>query len=342
VTAFSPPGRRMLDPFCGSGTVLVEALIHGRHPLGIDLNPLAVRLARCKTRPRTAAELEHLLMRARECAANADDRRKAKAGATRRLPPEDLEMFEPHVLLELDSIRAMIDSLRDDPARLDLSLILSAILVKLSLKRADTSTAVAPRRTAAGFAAKLFVQKAEDLTQRLAALAAKLPPMRPRPAFVGEDDATVLRTLPPGQVDAIITSPPYAATYDYVAHHSLRLRWLGLEAVALARGELGARSTYQRIAPGEARQAWAKELGRFFRAAAGVLSKGGPMALVMGDSAVGDVALRADLIVADIARPCGFIPVARASQPRPHFHGPTMAAFRSRPRAEHAILLRRG
>jgi hypothetical protein len=40
-------------------------------------------------------------------------------------------------------------------------------------------------------------------------------------------------------------------------------------------------------------------------------------------------------------RACGFIPVARASQERPHFHGPTMAAFSDRPRAEHAILLRR-
>ena len=40
-------------------------------------------------------------------------------------------------------------------------------------------------------------------------------------------------------------------------------------------------------------------------------------------------------------RACGFIPVARASQERPHFHGPTMAAFSDRPRAEHAIMLRR-
>ena len=40
-------------------------------------------------------------------------------------------------------------------------------------------------------------------------------------------------------------------------------------------------------------------------------------------------------------RACRFIPVARASQERPHFHGPTMAAFSDRRRADHAILLRR-
>jgi hypothetical protein len=65
------------------------------------------------------------------------------------------------------------------------------------------------------------------------------------------------------------------------------------------------------------------------------------MILVMADSAVGSIPLRADDIVAETARDCGFVPAARASQDRPHFHGPTAAAFRDRPRAEHALLLRR-
>jgi SAM-dependent methyltransferase len=341
VQAFVPPGGRVLDPFCGSGTVLVEALVLGRGPLGVDLNPLAVRLARCKTRPRTAAELDHLVAQARACAAHADERRRTKAGATRRFPAEDINLFEPHVLLELDSLRAKIAATRDDPAR-DLSLVLSAILVKLSRKRGDTSAHVAPRRTAPGYAAKLFVQKAEDLARRLAALGALLPSPPPRPAVVAQDDATVLRTLPPGPVDAIVTSPPYAGTYDYVAHHALRLRWLGLDATPLARGELGARSAYRRIDPRAAGETWSNELARFLHAAARVLPHGGPLVMLMADSAVGGVALRADVIVADTARACGFVPAARASQPRPHFHGPTMAAFHARPRAEHAILLRRG
>jgi hypothetical protein len=56
---------------------------------------------------------------------------------------------------------------------------------------------------------------------------------------------------------------------------------------------------------------------------------------------VGDVALRADEIVAGAGRACGLVPGARASQPRPHFHGPTAKAFRAAPRREHALLLRK-
>ena len=65
------------------------------------------------------------------------------------------------------------------------------------------------------------------------------------------------------------------------------------------------------------------------------------MILLMADSAVGSCTLYADEIVAETARCCGFLPIARASQQRPHFHKPTMSAFRSRPRSEHAILLHR-
>jgi DNA modification methylase len=339
-STFAPSGGRVLDPFCGSGTVLVEALVAGRNAIGTDLNPLAVRLSVCKTRPRTPTELEHLKRRAAECAASADARRKARAGASRRFPREDVTLFEPHVLLELDSVRVGIETLRDDPARADLELILSALLVKLSKKSGDTSAGAKPKRTAAGFAARVFVQKAEDLAARLAALNRLLPKPRPT-ATVVQDDATELKHLPPGPVDAIITSPPYAATYDYLAHHALRLRWLGLDAAPLAKGEIGSRSAYSQLKPKAARAAWVQELERFFRAAARVLPANGPLVVVMADSAVGDVALRADEIVAEAGRACGLLPTARASQARPHFHGPTAKAFRQKARAEHALLLRK-
>lgn len=340
VSAFAPPGGRVLDPFCGSGTVLVEALVQGRQPFGTDLNPLAVRLARCKTRPRAEAELAALSAGARQLADQADARRKARAGASRRFIAEDMELFEPHVLLELDSLRGGIAALPESPLRADLWLVLSAILGKFSRQRGDTSGQREQRRTAPGFAARFFTQKADDLAARLGEMT-RLCSANPLPAVIEQDDATDLRTLPAGPVAALITSPPYAATYDYVAHHALRLRWLGLDAKRLARGEIGARTTYQRLGPADARLTWGQELTRFFHAAGRLLPRGGALVLVVADSSVGTVALRADEIVAEVGRACGFRPAARASQDRPHFHGPTQAAFKKRPRAEHALLLRK-
>lgn len=41
--------RRVLDPFCGTGTSLVEANLRGVAAVGVDLNPLACLIARAKT-----------------------------------------------------------------------------------------------------------------------------------------------------------------------------------------------------------------------------------------------------------------------------------------------------
>ena len=63
------------------------------------------------------------------------------------------------------------------------------------------------------------------------------------------------------------------------------------------------------------------------------------MVLVVADSAVDGQALRADALVDAVAPGSGFVWIARASQRRPHFHGPTARVFDSAPRAEHAIAL---
>ncbi|MEK7500982.1 MAG: DNA methyltransferase, partial [Patescibacteria group bacterium] len=48
---YSKEGDSICDIFCGSGTALVESKILGRNAYGIDLNPLAVFLAKAKTTP---------------------------------------------------------------------------------------------------------------------------------------------------------------------------------------------------------------------------------------------------------------------------------------------------
>ena len=42
------PGQKVLDPFCGSGTTLVECSHIGATGYGVDLNPLAVFIANAK------------------------------------------------------------------------------------------------------------------------------------------------------------------------------------------------------------------------------------------------------------------------------------------------------
>jgi DNA modification methylase len=340
VRAFSAARETVLDPFCGSGTVLVEAMVAGRAAVGTDLNPIAVRLAATKTRPRAPGELEALVAAARVASDHAKERRLARAGATRRLPAEDVAAFDAHVLLELDGLRAGIEEKAPGLLRADLFMVLSAILVKLSKKRGDTSEALGPRRLAAGYPSKLFVRKAEELARRLRELDRVVP--SPRPSVrVALDDAVKLSTIAAASVDLALTSPPYAGTYDYLAHHAMRVRWLGLDASALSSHEMGARRRYASLGPAEARAAWTGELRALLASVERVLVPGGRLVMMLGDAAVKTTPLRAHELVELAARSTSMECVARASQDRPHFHGPTIHAFEHAPRREHALLLRK-
>ncbi|AUX36583.1 MULTISPECIES: DNA methyltransferase [Sorangium] len=340
VEALSRRGDRVLDPFCGSGTVLVEARLAGRAAIGVDANPLAVRLARLKVQGSTPGERERLVAAAREVAAAADERRKARAGPSRRYGPEDVALFEPHVLLELDGLRVGLDRLAGhgaDALRADLELVLSAILTKLSRRTSDTSEHELPRRIAAGYPARLFVRKAEELARRLADVAAPLSASPP--ALVEEGDARVLRGVAPDSVHLAVTSPPYPGVYDYLAHHEARLRWLRLRSASFEQDEIGARRHLDPLGPEAGRARWREELGGVLVALARVLRRGAPLVLLIADSVVAGAPVYAIDVVKAAASGARFAVRAVASQPRPHFHRPTARAFQRRPRHEHAILL---
>lgn len=339
--ALAGPGTRVLDPFCGSGTVLVEAMLAGATARGGDLNPLAVRLATAKTRRRDPAAVEALVEAARRVAAFADERRKKRAGATRRFGDEDTSLFAPHTLLELDSLRLGIEELGQGAQKADLALVLSSLLVKLSNKRGDTSGGTTDKRIAAGYPAKLFHKKTDELARRLEAFGTLLPPRAPEPV-VKLDDATKLRTVPDGTVDVVLTSPPYAGTYDYVEHHALRLRWLGLDEQKLRADELGARRSYARLAPEEAERRALAEHEALVAALVRVLAPGGRAVVQLADGTSGRVALRADDLFLAAAEESGRLALdARVSQARPHFHDASRGAFEELPRREHVFVLTR-
>lgn len=338
--ALLPENATVLDPFCGSGTVLVEARLVGARAIGTDVNPLALRLARLKARGVTANERQAIVAAARRVREHADRRRIARARPIVRYEAEDVDLFEPHVLLELDSLRDGLDTIEPRTLREDVELVFSAILTKVSRKRGDTGQAGAARRISAGFAAKIFQAKAEELVRALEAFE-KLVPAGTPPVDVRADDARTLGTLGAATVDLVLTSPPYAATYDYVSHHDVRLRWLRLRTDRFEKLELGSRRAYARLRGEEARARWTDELGRTVQAIGRALRPGGLAVLVLGDSAVERTALRAAEITASVARESGLAVEATASQARPHFHSRTKSAFDERPREEHLIALRR-
>jgi hypothetical protein len=340
VTGLCDKRATVLDPFCGSGTVLVESRLLGRAAIGVDANPLAVALARFKVSGMQATARKALLDDASEVGRLADERRARRQGASMRYPAGDVELFEPHVLLELDSLRLGIRRIEPADLRAALELVLSSILIKVSRQPGDTSAARRERRLAGGFTTRLFLEKTDELVQRFADYEQRLPPGAPD-ARVFEDDARKLQPVAAGSIDLVVTSPPYPGTYDYLSHHAARLRWLGMPTDSFDRREIGARRRLEAVRPESAMRAFRDDFAMVLGALGRVCRGNAVVALVVADSVLSGRPIYAEDWVREAGRLAGFRISALASQARPHFHRGSQRAFRSRPRGEHVILLRR-
>lgn len=325
-------GGPVLDPFCGSGTVLVEARAAGWEGTGVDLDPLALRLAEVKAaRPRPGARAR--FRAAAEAVATASEERvRGRVPVVAPVSRELARAWDGHVLKELGGLREEIRAVEEDRVRRALEVVLSAIVGKFSRRRADTSGDEAPRRIRKGLSTEFFLRKCRELEARWAEYEAAVPDGAPPPALVGADARRLRDALGPVRFPLVLTSPPYGGTYDYVAHHALRHPWLGLDPAPLARGEIGARRAVGRDPRGAER--WRRELSDALRSTASVLAPGGVALLVLGDARHGDRVVDAHRQVAALAPGAGLRLVAGAAQPRPDWRG-------GAPRREHLLWLDR-
>ncbi|MBI5502693.1 MAG: hypothetical protein HY907_20775 [Deltaproteobacteria bacterium] len=338
VRALSRAGAAVLDPFCGSGTVVVEALVHGARAVGRDLNPVAIRLARMRAAVVPEARRRAVRERAWRIAGIA-------AGRVRQghLPPAPLppgaDQFDARTFAELAWLRAAIAADRDPFVREALALVLSSILVKVSCRASDTDSRYQPKCRPPGAATAIFGHKVDELCRRWKALREALPsPLYP--ADLGIDDARRLRTVPDASIDLVVTSPPYANVYDYAEQHALRAAWLGEDAGALRANEVGARRGFRDARRGLER--WEHDGAAWVAAVARVLRPSGLACVLGGDGATPLGPVRFDECLGRWAVAAGLRVEASAAQRRPIFDEETRRAFRGRDRREHLIAVGRG
>lgn len=327
IEALAP--RSIADPFCGGGTVLVEARVFGARAHGVDLNPLARLLSEVKVDPRDAAGRARLVERAEEVAARSEARVRGRVPIRVALPREEREWFAPHVLKELGGLMEEIRAIDEPGDRRALAMVFSSILVKVSRQRADTAEHMTARRIRKGLSTELFLRKAHELAQRLEELAQVAKGPMPR---VIEGDARELPELcGRARFDLVLTSPPYGGTYDYARHHARRVAWLGLDDSALRRLEIGARRS---LTGPDAAVHWERDVDAMLAAIARVLRPGGHVVLVAGDAQIGRTRVEAPAQLVRLGRRHGLSPTAIASQARAdRTGGPT--------REEHIALLTR-
>lgn len=246
----SEQGDTVLDPFCGTGTVALEASLAGRMPWGADANPLALLVAKVKTYPYS---VRHLRTATKSI---LEDARSLKNASD--VPVINAHLwYSPRIKGALDSLAGAIHSIRNRQHREFFLVCLSSTARKVSF--ADPRISV-PVRLASKehYHARLSRQVIERLQwletadvlhefnrcciQNIARIeqANRTMPGRASMQIAGRDARQLFRdeNLSRGsrRASLVITSPPYGSAQKYIRASSLGLNWTGLATPEDLRG----------------------------------------------------------------------------------------------------------
>ncbi|MBI2829662.1 MAG: hypothetical protein HYX81_00720 [Chloroflexi bacterium] len=128
IDTYVPPGGTVLDPFCGGGAVLVEAVLSHRRAIGYDINDLALLVSRAKT---THIERQMLEAIGKDILANA--KRYAGPAITFDKPEHVQYWFKPYMFAPLTALKVSIDQIQDERLRQLFQVLFSATVRNVSL-----------------------------------------------------------------------------------------------------------------------------------------------------------------------------------------------------------------
>ena len=226
-------GGWLLDPYCGTGTSLVEASIFGMNAVGCDINPLVRLVAAAKTSPMSLrlvdeclADLENKLMQARF---NGVPSAYAP-------PPDILNMdywFSDQVVDSLSTIRERILSEADETLRNFLWVGFSETVRECSYtKNGEFKLVRMPADRLKSHSPDVFGIFREKLARNRQGLAAYIESRANVEVCVtGANTANGEVPAMQDPFDLVITSPPYgdsSTTVAYGQFSRLSAEWIGL------------------------------------------------------------------------------------------------------------------
>lgn len=231
----------ILDPMAGSSTTLLEAVMLDRRAVGVDIDPLALKIGNVKLAPKAIAGIEHEGLQA---VSKAEvyfhkNRSRLKTQLKSRYSKENLEFieywFQPETRLELLALLQGIERVEDRQIRNFLLLNFSSTIitksggVSMALDLAHTR----PHRVDSKPVRSAFEEFAKRLKRNLKNIGESRQPAGGHLLTAGTVECLPLAD---NFADLIVTSPPYASNaIDYMRAHKFSLAWFGHSVKALGK-----------------------------------------------------------------------------------------------------------
>lgn len=302
IELFSEAGGTVYDPFCGVGTTVVEAIRLGRRGIGVDVNPLAVRIAKAKVSFFTPARLHVLQKRFEDRLADRCDqyaigrdfvlfRRSRKVTS----PREEAEWsvlrpwYHEATWREMLTLREVIDEYRGRFRKL-LDVVFSSIVKRTCSQREHwgyVADNMQPRHSVYINAITTFEKALADAIDSLSRFlqfpdvkSLGIRELNRRARLICCD---LLETTPveDEKVDLVVTSPPYPNVTDYTRSQRLSYWWFKQSVDDLREQEVGAR--FKRTRSG-AYHDYFTQMRVALMGISKSLKVGGHLCLVLGES----------------------------------------------------------
>lgn len=221
----------VLDPFCGSGTTLVESVLAGYNSIGVDIDPLSAMISKVKTTRVDETELKII-------SSWLVKEIKAKRKGTFKPDCETIEhWFTKDAIKKLSIIRTLINQI---PAKFgdnkkvkdiqDLLLICFSSIIRRVSNADNESQKTYVSHTKVKEPQEvnsLFFSQLDLFVDRATKFSEITNPKANSKIIVSSSATSLEKKLNGQQIDLAITSPPYIKAIDYIYNQMVELFWVG-------------------------------------------------------------------------------------------------------------------
>ncbi len=227
----SSNGKTILDPFCGSGTTLVEGILTGHNVVGVDIDPLSTMIAKVKTTRIDATKLKDI------ASWLVKEIRIKKEGEFKPDCETIEHWFTKDAIKKLSIIRSLINQIPkkfDNTKKVrdiqDLLLICFSSIIR-RVSNADNES----QKTYVSHTKKkepeevnsLFFSQLDFFIDRAIRFSQKTNSKLKSKIICSSSAESLYKKLNGQKIDLVITSPPYIKAIDYIYNQMVELFWVG-------------------------------------------------------------------------------------------------------------------
>lgn len=258
INLLSSTGEMVWDPFGGSGTTALEALLNDRSCISTDINPIGSIIGKAKTTSLCTADeidLEQFIGRLEYygdhngyLAEYINSHQKELESQVPEIPNIE-KWFNDVVICELAFIKHMIkNEICSDTIITVAQASLSKIITKVSNQESETTYRAIKKESDIGETTKIYLRDLKANYKKLKELSLLIGYRSCQfiTANVMKPIVDVDSFIIPEGIDLIVTSPPYPNAFDYHLYHRFRIFWLDGDPREMGKVEIGSHLQYQR------------------------------------------------------------------------------------------------